>query len=122
MKFGECISCENEGNASICRGCRLVKRPNGEWGGSDFSPIEVIFESTNQARQSGGGGEAGKHEAGKDHLLKVLKEYQDYRRGTGSYAWNEIPEKNKEFPYSPKEVGEAIDEAIRVLSNVAKGE
>lgn len=116
MKFGECMSCENEGNMSACRGCRLERRATGEWGGTNYRPIEVIFESTTQARPSGGGGEAGnKH-------LKVLKEYQDWRRGIGSYAWNEIPEKNKEFPYSPKEVGEAIDEAIRALSNVAKGD
>lgn len=114
MKFGECMSCENEGNMSACRGCRLERRPTGEWGGSNYSPIEVILESTTQARPSGGGGEAVKNH------LKVLKEYQNWRRGIGSYAWNEIPEKNKEFPYSPKEVGEAIDEAIRVLSNEAR--
>ena len=116
MKFTECVLCANRGDALACRGCYLLRRLNGEWGGSNYRPIDGTNESTAQACPPEGGGEAGnKH-------LKVLKEYRDWHRGIGGYAWNEIPEKNKEFPYSPKDLGEAIDEAIRALSNVAEGE
>ena len=48
--------------------------------------------------------------------LKVLVEHQKWRRGEEPYGWSEDPVAVKPMPYSPKEVGEALDIAIGALS------
>lgn len=47
-----------------------------------------------------------------EKVIDVLVEFNKWRRSLPPYEWNEDPSKQKEFPYSPKEVGVAIDEAI----------
>lgn len=50
-----------------------------------------------------------------EKTLKVLEEYQKWRRGEPPYDPKDDLAENKTMPYSPKEVGEAIDAAIRAL-------
>ena len=47
--------------------------------------------------------------------VKVLRDFQMWRRGKGKYRWNEDPAKNLPMP-NPQVVGEAIDVAISALS------
>lgn len=47
--------------------------------------------------------------------LKVLIEFNKWRRGDAPYGWYEEPEKVVEMPYNPTEVGKALDVAISVL-------
>lgn len=43
----------------------------------------------------------------------VLAEYQQWRRGEGRYAWDGEPAKYPTAPFTPSELGEAIDVAVR---------
>lgn len=52
----------------------------------------------------------------------ILCEYQLWRRGEGKYAWSEVPEENKAFPYSQKLLGNALDVALDVLSKSARND
>ena len=45
----------------------------------------------------------------------ILMCYQQWRRGEGKFAWNDDPEKNEMFPFSPQEIGAAIDTALEAL-------
>lgn len=47
----------------------------------------------------------------------ILKEHQDCRRGRNEYDWRHCnyPEGVKNFPYTPFQLGMAIDEAIDAL-------
>lgn len=52
----------------------------------------------------------------KEEAYKILCEFNLWRRGKGKYKWiPTVPSANPTFPYSPKEVGEALDVAIAVL-------
>ena len=46
---------------------------------------------------------------------RVLKAYQQWRRGEGAFAWSEDPAKNRPCPYKPKTIGVAIDAALDAL-------
>ena len=50
-----------------------------------------------------------------EEALKVLTEFNKWRRSEAPYGWYEEPEKTLQLPYTPKEIGEAIDVAIKVL-------
>ena len=50
--------------------------------------------------------------------LEILLEFNEWRRSQGKYAWNEDPAKNKQLPFTPKEVGEAIDTACSLMDKV----
>ena len=50
--------------------------------------------------------------------IKVLTDFNKWRRGEPPYDWNEDPSLMIEFPFDVKEVGEAIDEAINMLKHV----
>ena len=57
--------------------------------------------------------------------IRILGEFNKWRRGEGIYQWNEDPAKNRNLPYSPTEIGEAIDEVLRFhqwLSDQVTGE
>lgn len=49
---------------------------------------------------------------------KILAEFNRWRRGEPPYDWNDDPKKRKELPFTPMQIGEAIDTA----ENVMKGE
>lgn len=51
----------------------------------------------------------------KEEALEVLREFNLWRRGEGKYKWSETPSENEPLPYTPKEVGKALDVAIAVL-------
>ena len=53
---------------------------------------------------------------------EILKEYNQWRRGEGEYEWNDEPGKNKAFPYTPKMIGEALDQAIMVIGSAQRTE
>ena len=46
---------------------------------------------------------------------EVLREFQMWRRAEGKYKWIETPAENEPLPYSPREVGVALDVAIVTL-------
>ena len=47
---------------------------------------------------------------------EVLREFQMWRRGEGKYKWIPIvPSASPTLPYSPTEVGKALDVAITML-------
>ena len=46
---------------------------------------------------------------------RILLEFNDWRRGIGPYEFKTDPAENTEFPYSPAEIGKAIDVAIGAL-------
>ncbi len=48
-------------------------------------------------------------------VCEILLEFNEWRRGAGDYEFNEDPTKNKDCPYSPAEIGKAIDTAIKFL-------
>lgn len=50
-----------------------------------------------------------------EKALEVLREFQMWRRGEGKYKWSETPSENETPPYSPGEVGIALDIAIATL-------
>lgn len=52
--------------------------------------------------------------------LGVLEDFNRWRRGEPPYDWNEDPSKRVEPPWSPKEVGAAIDVAAGVVRAVLK--
>lgn len=52
-----------------------------------------------------------------EEAIKVLTEFNKWRRGEPPYDWNEDPSLMIEFPFDVKEVGEAIDEAINMLKH-----
>lgn len=52
-----------------------------------------------------------------EEVIKVLTEFNKWRRGEPPYDWNEDPSLMIEFPFDVKEVGEAIDEAINMLKH-----
>lgn len=52
-----------------------------------------------------------------EDAIKVLTDFNKWRRGEPPYEWNEDPSLMIEFPFDVKEVGEAIDEAIRMLKH-----
>jgi hypothetical protein len=47
-----------------------------------------------------------------EQAFKILKEYQLWRRGIAPYDYG-----GDNMPFTPKEVGEAIDVAIKELSD-----
>lgn len=47
--------------------------------------------------------------------LKMLKEFNKWRRAEGEYEWNEDPTKNKNLPFTPKDIGIALDTAIDLM-------
>ena len=47
---------------------------------------------------------------------EILREFNDWRRGIGVYEFSDDPDKNAQCPYSPSEIGKAIDMAIDVLN------
>lgn len=49
---------------------------------------------------------------------KILAEFNKWRRGEPPYDWSADPTKRKELPFTPMQIGEAIDTA----ENVMKGE
>ena len=53
-----------------------------------------------------------------EQALTILKEFNQWRRGEGIYAWNEDPTKNRELPFKPGEIGQAIDMACEILDKV----
>lgn len=50
-----------------------------------------------------------------EEALKVLIEFNKWRRGYVPYGWSEEPEKNLQMPYTPTDIGKALDVAISVL-------
>lgn len=46
---------------------------------------------------------------------EVLREFQMWHRGEGKYAFSETPSENEPLPYSSKEIGIALDVAIKTL-------
>lgn len=51
--------------------------------------------------------------------LEILKTFNEWRRGNGAYGFTDDPEDYKSLPYTPKEIGEAIDVACTILDKVA---
>jgi hypothetical protein len=41
--------------------------------------------------------------------VEILKEFNKWRRGEDAYGWYEEPEKNSQLPYTPAQIGVAID-------------
>ena len=54
------------------------------------------------------------------HACNVLREFNQWRRGEGDYAWDEHPEKNKSLPYTPAIIGQAIDTVVDIVENKCK--
>ena len=57
--------------------------------------------------------------------IVILDEFNKWRRGQGIYQWNEDPSKNHDIPYSPAQIGEAIDAVLKFfkwLSDQVTGE
>ena len=52
-----------------------------------------------------------------EELIKVLTEFNKWRRGEPPYEWNDDPAKQMELQYSAKEIGVVIDEAINMLKH-----
>lgn len=46
---------------------------------------------------------------------KILAEFNKWRRGEPPYNWSDDPKKRKELPYTPKQIGEAIDVAVEAM-------
>ena len=51
----------------------------------------------------------------KKKALEVLREFQMWRRCEGKYKWSETPSENETLPYTPKEIGFALDVAFDTL-------
>lgn len=47
--------------------------------------------------------------------IEILSEFNDWRRGVGKYKWSEDPAAHQKLPFSPEEIGLAIDNAVRIL-------
>ena len=47
---------------------------------------------------------------------KILAEFNHWRRGEPPYDWSDDPKKRKELPYTPQQIGEAIDVAVSCLN------
>lgn len=52
-----------------------------------------------------------------EEVIKVLTEFNKWRRGEPPYEWNDDPAKQRELQYSAKEIGVVIDEAIYMLKH-----
>lgn len=50
-----------------------------------------------------------------EEAYEILSEHQKWRRGEDKYAWNEDPTKDMAMPYSPTQIGWAIDKALVLL-------
>lgn len=50
----------------------------------------------------------------------ILSEHQKWRRGEGKYAFSEDPLQNVDMPYTPTEIGCAIDKALEALQLAEK--
>ena len=48
---------------------------------------------------------------------KILAEFNKWRRGDGAYGFTDDPKDYKDCPYTPTEIGKAIDIAIKVLEH-----
>ena len=46
---------------------------------------------------------------------KILAEFNKWRRGDPPYDWIDDPAKRKKLTYTPKQIGEAIDIAVRAM-------
>lgn len=46
---------------------------------------------------------------------KILAEFNHWRRGEPPYDWSDDPAKRKELPYTPTQIGEAIDAAVEAM-------
>ena len=46
---------------------------------------------------------------------KILVEFNRWRRGDPPYDWSADPAKRKELPYTPRQIGEAIDIAVQAM-------
>lgn len=51
----------------------------------------------------------------KKTAIRVLEEFNRWRRGQGEYQWNEDPSKNKQLDFNPTVIGEAIDFAVEYI-------
>lgn len=56
----------------------------------------------------------------RNKVIEVLEEFNEWRRGSGPYAWSEDPSKSRQFPYSPHEIGVAIDRAVEMLRRLSE--
>ena len=54
-----------------------------------------------------------------EEVINILSKFNTWRRGLPPYEWNEDPSKQVELPYSAKEIGVAIDEAVDMLRQSA---
>lgn len=54
-----------------------------------------------------------------EEVVHILTEFNKWRRSEPPYEWNEDPAMQKELPYSPKDIGLAIDEAVVMLRQKA---
>lgn len=112
--FGpDCITCKNW-DRPYCPGCVLERRLDGSWGRTGYEPLG----STSTISSNVAGGYAPPLSEDGMSLVKateIMREFQERRKGIGKYQWNEDPLKNKDLPYTPAEIGKAIDKAIEVM-------
>ena len=51
---------------------------------------------------------------------KILAEFNRWRRGEPPYDWSDDPANRKDLPYTPKQIGEAIDIAVQAMKGETK--
>lgn len=50
--------------------------------------------------------------------LEILRELNEWRRGTGRYEFHENPVTNEPLPFTAAEIGQAIDVACVIMDKV----
>ena len=57
-----------------------------------------------------------------DMAIGILREFNKWRRAEGDYAFNEAdPSMNKPCPFTPEEIGKAIDYAVEFMESQSDG-
>ena len=78
--------------------------------GAFVSCVSCLDESLSAFRKK-----TAKKEMTSKLAVKILTEFNKWRRGDGAYGFTDDPKDYKDCPYTPTEIGKAIDIAVTVM-------